>query len=264
MLKLRLIPVLFLKNGLIVRSEKFSYHQNLGNPLTEAKRYSSWDVDELIYIDISVEKEYDLRRDDLRVKMEKRTLPDILEAISKVCFMPLTFGGGIRSLEDVRERLQRGADKVTINTAAIEEPDFISRCSATFGSQCTVVSIDYKVVDGRRRVFKSGREETGLNPVSWAKEAEKLGAGEIFLNAIDRDGMSCGYDIDCAREVADAVRIPVIACGGAGNFHDFIDLAKGANVSALAAGNIFHFTELAYPRAKEALLKEGVNVRRAG
>lgn len=263
MLKRRLIPVLFLKNGLIVRSDKFSYHQNLGNPLTEAKRYSSWDVDELIYIDISQEKSYDLRRDDLRVKMERNQLLDILESISRVCFMPLTFGGGIRTLDDVRQRIQRGADKITVNSIAIEKPDFIRECSATFGSQCTVVSIDYKTVGGRRKVFKGGRIETDLDPIEWAKEVERLGAGEILLNSIDRDGAAEGYDIEFIKNVSDSVNIPVIACSGAGSFYDFIDLAKKTDVSAIAAGNIFHFTELAYPRAKEALLNSGINVRRS-
>jgi len=262
MLKRRLIPVLFLKNGLIVRSEKFSYHQNLGNPLTEAKRYSSWNVDELIYIDISQEKYYDLRRDDLRVKLEKNQFLDILESISKVCFMPLTFGGGIRTLDDVRQRIQRGADKITINSIAIDEPAFIRECSAKFGSQCTVVSIDYKIVDGQRKVFKGGRIETDLDPLAWAKAVEKLGAGEILLNSMDRDGAAEGYDIEFIGNVSELVNIPVIACGGAGSFYDFVDLAKETNVSAIAAGNIFHFTELAYPRAKETLLKNGVNVRK--
>lgn len=261
MLKRRLIPLLFLKNGFIVRSEKFSYHQNLGNPLTEAKRYDDWDVDELIYIDISRDKYYDLRRDDLNVKI-KKNLFDILQAISKVCFMPLAFGGGIRSLEDIRQRLQLGADKVTINTIAIEHPDFIRQCSATFGSQCIVVSIDYKMVAGRPKVFKGGLVETDLDPVSWAQEVERLGAGEILLNAIDRDGMANGYDTTFIQKVVESVHIPVIACGGAGTFFDFLDLATKTGVSAIAAGNIFHFTELAYPKAKEFLLNNGIDVRR--
>jgi imidazole glycerol-phosphate synthase subunit HisF len=262
MLKKRLIPVLFLKNGLIVRSEKFSYHQNLGNPISEAKRYSGWNVDELIYIDISKDKVYDLRRDDLRVTIDHQLL-DILIAISKVCFMPLTFGGGIRTLDDVRQRLFRGADKITINTIAIEQPDFITQCSNTFGAQCTVVSIDYKVVDNKPVVFKGGAECTDLDPVVWAHEAQERGAGEIFLNSIDRDGMSNGYDIEVIGRVCEAVQIPVIACGGAGSFRDFEELAQTTSVSAIAAGNIFHFTELAYPRAKDMLLKKGVNVRKA-
>jgi cyclase len=261
MLKRRLIPALFLKNGLIVRSEGFSYHQNLGNPLAEVRRYSDWNVDELIYIDISREKFYDLRRDDLKVA-SKGTIIDIIRDVSKVCFMPLAFGGGIRTLEDIRQRIMNGADKVTINSIAIEDPSFIRRSSEVFGSQCIVVSIDYKYVEGKPKVFRGGLSETDLDPVEWAGKVEAQGAGEIFLNSIDRDGSAEGYDIEMARSVADSVGIPVIACGGAGTFYDFVELAKGTNVSAIAAGNIFHFTELAYPRAKEALLKNNVNVRK--
>jgi cyclase len=260
MLKTRLIPVLFLKNGLIVRSEGFSYHQNLGNPLSEAQRYSDWDVDELIYIDISREKTYDMRRDDHRVTIEKGLL-DILVAISKVCFMPLTFGGGIRTLDDVAQRVRRGADKVTLNTAAIDDPAFITRASEVYGAQAIVVSIDFRSVDGRPRVFKGGREPTDLDPVEWAREVESRGAGEIFLNAMDRDGKGEGYDLGMVRAVGAAVGIPVIACGGAGMFDDFVAVAKETGVSAVAAGNIFHFTELAYPNAKRAMLQGGIQVR---
>jgi len=261
MLKRRLLPVLFLKNGLIVRSEGFSYHQNLGNPLSEVARYSEWDVDELIYIDISTEKFYDLRRDDLKVT-GKSNLLDIIRDVSKVCFMPLTFGGGVRTLDDIRNRLLMGADKITINTIAIEEPDFITKSSKIFGSQCIVVSVDYKRVDGSPKVFKGGREPTNLDVVEWAKIAEDKGAGEIFLNSIDNDGAAEGYDIETIRKVNESLGIPVIACGGAGTFSDFVECAQKTNVSAIAAGNIFHFTELAYPKAKEALLKQGINIRK--
>lgn len=260
MLKRRIVPVLFLKNGLIVRSEKFSYHQNLGNPLSEAKRYSDWNVDELIYIDISNVKYYDLRRDDLRVNIDNNFM-SIMKAISKVCFMPLTFGGGIKNIFDIRERLKAGADKITINTAAIENPDFISESSSAFGSQCIVVSIDYKKVGDKVKVFKGGRLGTELEPVSWAVEAERRGAGEIFLNSIDKDGTGEGYDISLINEVVNSVNIPVIACGGAGNFYDFLELVQETDVSAIAAGNIFHFTELAYPRARDLLLNNRINVR---
>lgn len=261
MLKRRLIPALFLKNGLIVRSEGFNYHQNLGNPLAEVKRYSEWNVDELIYIDISRDKYYDLRRDDLRVSGRSELL-DIINDISKVCFMPLTFGGGIRSLEDIKARVQNGADKVTINTIAIEEPTFITKSSEMFGSQCIVVSIDFKLIDGKPIVYKGGLTPTELDPIEWAKEVEQKGAGEIFINSIDRDGQAEGYDLEMIAKVAEAVNIPIIACGGAGGVEDFIELAKKTNVSAIAAGNIFHFTELAYPRAKEILISNGIEVRR--
>lgn len=261
MLKRRLIPALFLKNGLIVRSEGFDYHQNIGNVVSEAKRYNEWNVDELIYIDISRDKQYDLRRDDLRVA-SNNSLLDIIVAVSKVCFMPLTFGGGIRSLADIRDRLLRGADKITINTAALEDAAFIEVASQTFGSQCIVVSIDYKYVGGKPKVFKGGLIETDLDPLEWAKEAERRGAGELFVNSIDNDGKAEGYDIEFIKRVDAAVRIPVIAIGGAGTFYDILELAQQTGVSAIAAGNIFHFTELSYPKAKELLLKNNINVRR--
>ncbi len=261
MLKRRLIPVLFLKNGLIVRSEGFSYHQNLGNPLAEVKRYSDWNVDELIYIDISREKYYDLRRDDLRIT-GKSDLLGIIRDISRVCFMPLTLGGGIRDIEEIRLRLKNGADKVTINSAAIEAPSFITKCSEVYGAQCIVVSIDYKYIQGVPKVFKGGLLQTDLDPVEWAKEVSSRGAGEIFLNSIDHDGKADGYDIGLIKRIADAVSIPVIACGGAGDFSDFVELAKQTSVSAIAAGNIFHFTELSYPRAKEKLIRNTVDIRR--
>lgn len=261
MLKRRLIPVLFLKNGLIVRSEHFEYHQNLGNPVSEVSRYSEWNVDELIYIDISREKYYDLRRDDLKVSNDSSLL-EIIHRISKSCFMPLTFGGGIRSIEDIKRRIQKGADKVTINTIAIDDPAFIEKSSATFGAQCIVVSIDYGMVNNKPKVFKGGLVETDLDPLEWAKEAEKRGCGEIFLNSIDRDGSAEGYDIELIREITDSINIPLIACGGAGGFSDFVELAEKTNASAIAAGNIFHFTELSYPRAKDLLIQHKVNVRR--
>ena len=261
MLKRRLIPVLFLKNGLIVRSEDFNYHQNIGNVISEAKRYSDWDVDESIYIDISKEKNYDLRRDDLKVE-SKNSLLDIISYVSKVCFMPLTFGGWIRDIADIRERLLNGADKVTINTIAVEKPEFITQSASAFGAQCIVVSIDYKYINGKPKVFKGGHTLTDLDPIEWAIEAEKRGAGEIFFNSIDRDGTAEGYDIELLAKASEAVNIPLIACGGAGNFYDFVDVAKDTNVSAIAAGNIFHFTELSYPRAKETLLKNNINVRK--
>lgn len=261
MLKIRLIPVLYIKNGLIVRSEKFSYHQNLGNVVSEAKRYNEWNVDELIYIDISREEFYDLRRDDLKVS-SKNNIVDLIRQISQICFCPLTFGGRIRTIEDIRIRLLNGADKISINTAAFRDPGFVTESSNMFGSQCIVASVDFKMVNGVPKVFiDCGREDTGLTPVEWSKELERLGAGEILLNSIDRDGTANGYDINVIRDVAAAVKIPVIGCGGVGEFFDFVQLAKETEASALAAGNIFHFTEHSYLRAKEYLKKNCISVR---
>jgi len=261
MLKTRLIPVLYIKNGLIVRSEGFTYHQNIGNIIDEAKRYNEWDVDELIYIDISREKYYDLRRDDLKIK-SYFTIEKIIQEISKVCFMPLTFGGGIRTIEDIDLRIQNGADKICLNTGAFEYPELISEASQKYGSQCVVLSIDYRIIDNIPIVFSNfGHKNTSKNLYTWVKECENYGAGEIFINAIDRDGKANGYDLDTIKKVCDLTNLPVIACGGAGDLYDFVDLAKEARVAAIAAGNIFHFTELSYPRSKQLLKKNNIHVR---
>lgn len=260
-LKKRLIPVLYIKNGLIVRSEDFSYHQNIGNIINEASRYNDWDVDELIYIDISREKIYDQRRDDHKIK-SSNTIDQIIQNISKVCFMPLTFGGGIRSLEDVDIRILNGADKITLNTGAYDNPELISIVSQKYGSQSIVMSIDYRVIDNTPIVFTEfGQKNTGTSVFDWIRECERLGAGEILINSIERDGKALGYDLETIGSIVDSTRLPVIGCGGAGDMYDFVDLVRETNVSAIAAGNIFHFTERSYPRAKQLLKKEGINVR---
>jgi imidazole glycerol-phosphate synthase subunit HisF len=261
MLKTRLIPVLYIKNGLIVRSEDFSYHQNIGNIINEARRYNEWNVDELIYIDISREKVYDMRRDDHKIKSAD-TIEEIIMEISKVCFMPLSFGGGIRSMEDIDLRIRNGADKITLNTGAIECPQLIKDASQKYGAQCVVISVDYKMIDNKPIVFSDfGSVNTGMNLFDWIKECEGLGAGEIFMNAIERDGRACGYDIDIIGNAVGSTSLPIVACGGAGDFYDFIDLAKETKVSGIAAGNWFHFVERSYPRAKQALKKNNLNVR---
>lgn len=261
MLKRRLIPVLFIKNGLIVRSEYFSYHQNIGNIINEASRYNEWDVDELIYIDISREKYYDLRRDDHKIK-SYHNIYQIIKEISKVCFMPLTFGGGIRKINDVDLRIQNGADKITLNTGAFENPELIRQVAGKYGSQSVVISVDYRLIDNKPIVFTEfGQKNTAVTVYDWIKQSEKLGAGEIFLNSIDKDGKANGYDIDTINKVVELTKLPVIACGGAGELFDFVDLAKKTNVSAIAAGNMFHFKERSYPRAKQLLKKEGLNFR---
>lgn len=261
MKKTRLIPVLYIKNGLIVRSEDFSYHQNIGNVINEASRYNEWGVDELIYIDISREKNYDLRRDDHNIK-SLNSIENIISSIAKVCFMPLTFGGGIRTIEDIDYRIRNGADKITLNTGAFEKPDFISLAAKKYGSQAIVISIDYKIIKNKPIVFTSwGQKNTRKDIFSWIKKCEQLGAGEIFLNSIDRDGKANGYDIKTIEKVVTSTKLPVIACGGAGTVNDFVELAKKTKVSAIAAGNIFHFTELSYPRAKTLLKDNGLNFR---
>ncbi len=261
MIKTRLIPVLYIKNGLIVRSEDFSYHQNIGNVVNEASRYNEWGVDELIYIDISRKKYYDLRRDDHNIK-SSNSIENIISSIAKVCFMPLTFGGGIRIIKDVDYRIRNGADKITLNTGAFENPELISSAAKKYGSQAVVISVDYKVIKGRPTVFTNwGQKNTKKDIFSWIQKCGQLGAGEIFLNSIDRDGKANSYDIATIKKVTEITKLPIIACGGAGTMEHFVELAKKVNVSGIAAGNIFHFTELSYPKAKILLKKEGLNFR---
>ncbi len=261
MVKTRLIPILYIKNGLIVRSEDFSYHQNIGNIINEARRYNEWNVDELLYIDISREKTYDMRRDDHKIKSTS-SIEEIISEISMVCFMPLTFGGGIRTLQDIDLRIRNGADKITLNTGAFENPSLIKEASEKYGSQCVVISIDYRIIDGTPIVFTEfGARDTKVNVFDWINTCTALGAGEIFLNAIDRDGKGNGYDINTIGEAVLSTRIPVIACGGAGDMYDFVDLATETKVSGIAAGNWFHFVERSYPAAKTLLKKKNINVR---
>lgn len=262
MLKTRLIPVLLLKDGMLIRSESFSVHQFIGDPFHEVLRYNEWSVDELIYLDISRSDIYDRGRHDIKVKQMSGVL-DLLPQIARSCFVPLTFGGRIRTVEDIRARLALGADKITINTAAVDTPDLITRGAETFGSQCMVVCIDARRhADGRYEVFvDGGRRATGLDVVAWAREVERRGAGEILLQSIDRDGLAAGYDYDLIRPVVQAVSIPVIALGGAGQYEHFGDVVRQTGVSAVAAANIFHFKELTDRFIKREMTKMGVPIR---
>jgi len=261
MLKKRLIPVLLLQNGLLVRSELFETHQIIGDPLHEVKRFNEWNVDELIYLDITRDNQYDLRRNDH--KTEGLTNPtDILDAVSRTCFMPLTFGGRIASVEQMHAIISHGADKVTVNSAAVRNPQLITDGARIFGSQAIVVSIDVmRHDDTHTEVYiDGGRTPTGMTPEEWAARAEQFGAGEILLQSIKRDGVGTGYDLDLIHAVATATSIPVIACSGVGRYEQY---AKGieAGAAAVAAANIWHFRELSDRGGKRALAKAGVNVR---
>lgn len=262
MIRPRLIPVLLVKHGVIVRSQLFKVHQVIGNPMSTVQRFSNWNVDELVLLDISDYDVHDLRRDDLHQSYAGNTALDVLREVAKVCFMPLAFGGRVRTIEHFNERLAAGADKVIINTQAIDDPTFVTAAARRFGAQCVVVSVDAKRgADGCYEVFVDhARRATGLDPAGWAREVERRGAGEIFLNSIDRDGSGQGYDLDLVREVASAVSIPVIACGGVGHYEHFA-AGIGEGASAAAAANIFHFFELSYPRAKQACLDAGLPMR---
>ena len=258
----RLIPVLLLKNGLIVRSQLFRIHQVIGNPMSTVERFSSWNVDELVVLDISSEDRHDLRRDDLQQRYAGSTSLDVLREVAEVCFMPLTFGGRVRTLDDVAARLALGADKVSVNTRAVDDPAFVEQAARRFGSQCVVVAIDaVRTDDGHEVVVEGGTRATGLSAPEWARRAEDLGAGEILLNSIDRDGSARGYDLELIRSVTATTTIPVIASGGVGRYEDLVPAIRDCGASAAAAANIFHFFELSYPRAKQACIEGGIPMR---
>ena len=261
MLKVRLVPCLLLMNGRLVRSEKFAEHQVIGYPVHEVARFNEWAVDELVYLDISRDDGYDVGRDDHKVR-DLRTPLDILEHLSRTCFMPLTFGGRINSVEDMHVRLARGADKIAVNTAAFDSPELVTAGARRFGSQAIVVAIDVvRHADDRLEVLVDrGRRATGVDPVAWASEAEARGAGEILLQSVDRDGTGAGYDVDLVARVSAAVDVPVVALGGAGTY-EHLGKAVAAGASAVAAANIFHFKELSDRNAKRALQRAGVEVR---
>jgi len=251
MLKKRLIACILLQNGLVVQSIKFSKYHVMSRPKTAIEFFNKWDVDEIIFLDIDASK-------------EKRGPPlDVISDASKKCFVPLTVGGGIRCIGDVRAALKAGADKVCINKEALENEKFITEAAERFGKQCIVVSMDVKKKDkGAYEVFAdSGTRPTGLDPVEWAKRVEELGAGEIFLNSINRDGSKEGYDLNLVKSVSESVGIPVIACGGAGKMQDFVDGILKGKASAVAAANIFQYVEHSTIIAKAAMKKAGIDIR---
>lgn len=263
MIRPRLIPVLLLKHGVIVRSQLFRVHQVIGNPMSTVERLSDWNVDELVLLDISADDYHDLRRDDIQQRYQGTSAVDVLREVAKVCFMPLTFGGRIRTLDDIAERISAGADKVSINSAALADPSFIEQASRRFGAQCIVVSIDaLRHPDGRYEVYGGdGKVATGRDPADWAREVVKSGAGEILLNSIDRDGSAMGYDLELIRRVTAVAGVPVIACGGVGDYEHFAPGITAGGASAVAAANIFHFFELSYPMAKQKAIDMGVAMR---
>ncbi len=261
MKKRRLIPVLLLKNGWLVQSKGFKQHQNLGNPVTAVRRLSEWASDELIYLDISRDDSYDLKRDDQGYP-NRQTIFEIIEDVSKVAFMPITVGGRIRKLEDIERRLSVGADKVAFNTQAIECPDFVSEAARRFGSQCIVISVDVKLIDGKYIVFThGGQTETRWVAEDWVHVLEQQGAGEILINSMDRDGRRTGYDISLLNLVSERVKIPVIALGGVGDWSHFAEALLQTKVDAVAAANIFHFVDQSVYLAKKHLYEQGLLVR---
>jgi len=262
MKKKRLIPILLLKNGYLVQSKSFKHYQNLGNPIHAVKRLSQWGSDELIYLDISKGENYDIERDDLKYKNRPNFL-SIIEQVSKATFMPITVGGKIKNLFDVEKRLLLGADKVSINSEAIVNYNFISNLAKEFGSQCVVVSVDVKVVNSKYKVFSHGGTKiTKYGIEEWVDIIEKSGGGEILLNSIDRDGAATGYDLNLLEIVSNRTKIPVIACGGVGKWEHFHEALTKTKVDAVSAANIFHYIDQSVFLSKKYLYEKELNVRK--
>ncbi len=254
MLAKRIIPCLDVAEGRVVKGVQFQGLRDAGDPVEVARRYDAEGADEIVFLDIQASTD------------NRDTMLDVVRHTAEQVFMPLCVGGGIRKLEDIRRLLCAGADKVSINTPAIENPDFVNEAAGRFGSQCIVVAIDAKRMPDGTYIVKShgGREggrETALEPVAWAREVAERGAGEILLTCMDKDGTKSGYDIEMTRAVADAVSVPVIASGGAGTLeHLRAALDEGGADAALAA-SIFHFREFSIHEAKEYLAARGIPVR---
>ena len=251
MLKARIIPCLDVKDGRTVKGVNFVDLVDAGDPVEQAKFYDSQGADELTFLDITASHE------------NRETIFDVVNRTAEQCFMPLTVGGGVRQVEDIRKLLLAGADKVSINTAAVHRPEFVSEAAEKFGAQCIVVAIDAKSTGPEEwEIFTyGGREPTGIDAIEWAKQMAELGAGEILLTSMDRDGTRSGFDIDLTRTLADAVTIPVIASGGVGNLDHLVDGIRDGHASAVLAASIFHFGEYSIPEAKVHLAAAGVDVR---
>jgi cyclase len=250
MLKVRVIPCLDVKDGRVVKGVQFVSLRDAGDPVEQARAYDAAGADELMFLDITASHE------------NRGTILDVVARTADVCFMPLSVGGGIRQVEDARRLLLAGADKISINTAAVQNRDLISGCADAFGSQATVVAIDAKRVGDRWRVFiYGGREDTGLDVADYAAEAVAKGAGEILLTSMDRDGAKIGYDLELLKAVTSAVSVPVIASGGAGNAQHMVDAVRQGGADAVLAASIFHFGEVSVGEVKQAMAAAGIPVR---
>ncbi|HOE16704.1 MAG TPA: imidazole glycerol phosphate synthase subunit HisF [Syntrophorhabdaceae bacterium] len=250
MLTKRIIPCLDVMEGRVVKGTNFLELRDAGDPVENAKAYEEQMADELCFLDITASHE------------KRRTILGVVERVADEVFMPLTVGGGIRKLQDIRDILLAGADKVTINTTAVETPEFIRESSEVFGSQCICVAIDAKRRGGGFEVYTyGGRRPTGVDAVLWATEVERLGAGEILLTSMDRDGTKLGFDIELTRTISEAVNIPVIASGGVGTLEHLYEGFVEAKADAVLAASIFHYREFTVIDAKRYLRQKGVNVR---
>src|SRR5215213_5263955 len=254
-LKIRLIPCLDVKDGRVVKGVKFVELRDAGDPVEAAKAYDAAGADELCFLDITASHE------------DRGILLDVVRRTAEACFMPLTVGGGVRAVEDIRKLLLAGADKVSINTAAVANPEFVREAAEKFGSQCIVVAVDAKKVSGpgerdRWEIFThGGRKATGIDAVAFAGKAAARGAGELLVTSMDRDGTKSGYDIALIRSIADAVPIPVIASGGVGDLDDLVEGVRDGHASAVLAASIFHFGEYSIAQAKAHMAQAGLAMR---
>lgn len=248
----RIIPCMDVDKGRVVKGHQFQNIRDVANPIELAKRYNEAGADELVFYDITASNE------------ERPIFLDIVEQVAAEMAIPFTVGGGIRSVGDIHQTLKAGSDKVSINSAAVKNPELIKETALTFGSQSIVLSIDAKQTGPKKwTVFtKGGRENTGLDAVEWAKQGEQLGAGEIVVNAIDTDGEKNGYNLDMTKAVADNVNIPVVASGGAGSEKHIADALTEANADAALAASVFHYNDIQIPELKSYLKQNGITVRR--
>ena len=251
MLKVRIIPCLDVKDGRVVKGVNFEGLRDAGDPVEQAILYDKEGADELCFLDITASHE------------NRGTILDVVRRTAEVCFMPLTVGGGVRTLDDIRALLLAGADKVSINTAAVTRPEFVKEAAEKFGSQCIVAAIDAKKGEkGNYEIFThGGRKPTGIDAVEHARKLVGYGAGEVLLTSMDRDGVKSGYDLELTRAVADAVPVPVIASGGVGNAQDLVDGVVKGHASAVLAASIFHFGEVSIAQAKAALAAANIPTR---
>ncbi len=250
MLKVRIIPCLDVKAGRVVKGVNFVDLIDAGDPVEQARVYDAAGADELTFLDITASHE------------NRETIFDVVRRTAEQCFMPLTVGGGVRTLEDIRKLLLAGADKVSINTAAVAEPEFVGRAAEKFGNQCIVVAVDAKRTgDGFEIYTHGGRKPTGIEAIGWAKRMTDLGAGEILLTSMDRDGTKIGFDLELTRAISDAVPVPVIASGGVGTLDHLVDGVIKGHASAVLAASIFHFGTYTIAEAKAHMRKAGIPVR---